>query len=203
MHMAASSSGTAPAAKSDAIDGKFRRIGLSLALALGIVAGAWYLVGQQGVANLGSGGMNTQLLPKVGSEAPNFTVTDVLGNKVSLSDFKGQPIWLTFWGSWCPPCRAEMPDVEIAYQQLQPKGVVLLAVSLDESPIDAAVFAARNNVTFEVLSDPTRSATGAAYPVLNFPTHIFIGRDGKVKDLILKSMTVDEAVGYGNEIAGP
>ncbi len=145
--------------------------------------------------------MNTQLLPKVGTEAPNFTVTDLAGNKVSLSDFKGQPVWLSFWGSWCPPCRAEMPDVETAYQQLQAKGVVLLAVSLDEPAINAAVFAARNGATFTILSDPSRSSTGAAYPILNFPTHIFIGKDGKVKELILKSMSVDEAVGYGNEIA--
>ncbi len=94
-----------------------------------------------------------------------------------------------------------MPDIETAYQQLQAKGVVLLAVSLDEPAINAAVFAARNGATFKILSDPTRSATGASYPILNFPTHIFIGKDGKVKELILKSMSVDEAVGYGNEIA--
>ena len=199
--MAASSSQMAPGGKPGVMDGKFRRIGLSLAVAFAIVFGAWYVVGQQNVTTLGSAGMNTQLLPKVGSIAPNFTVTDLVGKKVSLSDFEGQPVWLTFWGSWCPPCRAEMPDIETAYQELQPKGVVLLAVSLDEPAINAAVFAARNSATFTILSDPTRAATGAAYPILNFPTHIFIGKDGKVKLLILKSMSVDEAVGYGNQIA--
>jgi cytochrome oxidase Cu insertion factor (SCO1/SenC/PrrC family) len=104
--MAASSSQVAPGGKPGVMDGKFRRIGLSLAVAFAIVFGAWYVVGQQNVSTLGSAGMNTQLLPKVGAVAPNFTVTDLVGNKVSLSDFKGQPVWLTFWGSWCPPCRA-------------------------------------------------------------------------------------------------
>lgn len=199
--MAASSSGLAPSVSSDAASGKFKRIGLSLAVALAIVAGAWYIVGNQNVGSLGKGGMNTQLLPKVGAVAPNFTVTDLLGNKVSLSDFKGQPVWVSFWGSWCPPCRAEMPDIVAAYKQLQPKGVVMLAVSLDESAINATAFAALNHATFTAYSDPDRSATGAAYPILNFPTHIFISRDGKVKDVVLKPMSVDEAVGYGNQIA--
>ncbi len=190
-----------PGGKPGVVDRKFRRIGLSLTVAFAIVIGAWYVVGQQNVSTLGSAGMNTQLLPKVGSDAPNFTVADLLGNKVSLSDFKGQPVWLTFWGSWCPPCRAEMPDMVEAYKELQPKGVVMLAVSLDESPLNASNFAAINHATFIAYSDPDRSATGAAYPILNFPTHVFIGRDGKVKLLILKSMSVEEAVGYGNQIA--
>jgi peroxiredoxin len=199
--MAASSSGVAPTSSTGAADDKFKRIGLSLALALAIVAGAWWIGGKQDFSSLGKGGMNTQLLPKVGSFAPNFTVTDLLGNKVSLSDYKGKPVWLNFWGSWCPPCRAEMPDIQTAYAQLQPKGVVLLAVSLDEPAINAAAFAYRNNATFTILSDPSRAATGAAYPILNFPTHIFIWRDGKVKEVILKPMSVDDAVAYGNEIA--
>jgi cytochrome c biogenesis protein CcmG/thiol:disulfide interchange protein DsbE len=199
--MAASSSDLAPASEPGVVHGKFRRVGLYLGLALAIVAGAWYIGGQQNFGSIGAGGMNTQLLPKVGAEAPNFTVTDLLGNKVSLSDFKGQPVWLTFWGSWCPPCRAEMPDVVEAYKELQPKGVVMLAVSLDEPAINATSFAALNHATFVAYSDPDRSATGASYPILNFPTHIFIGKDGKVKELILKSMSVDEAVGYGEEIA--
>jgi cytochrome c biogenesis protein CcmG/thiol:disulfide interchange protein DsbE len=199
--MAASSSGLAPASEPGVVHGKFRRIGLYLGLALVIVLGAWYIGGRQNFGSIGKAGMNTQLLPKVGTEAPNFTVTDLLGNKVSLSDFKGQPVWLTFWGSWCPPCRAEMPDMVEAYKELQPKGVVMLAVSLDEPAINATSFAALNHATFVAYSDPDRSATGASYPILNFPTHIFIGKDGKVKELILKSMSVDEAVGYGEEIA--
>lgn len=199
--MAASSSGVAPANPSGANDDKFKRIGLSLALALAIVAGAWWIGGKQNFSNLGKSGMNAQLLPKVGSVAPNFTVTDLLGNKVSLSDYKGRPVWLNFWGSWCPPCRAEMPDIQTAYAQLQPKGVVLLAVSLDEPAVNAAAFAYRNNATFTILSDPDRSGTGSAYPILNFPTHIFIGRDGKIKEVILKPMSVADAIAYGDEIA--
>src|SRR5215213_1418995 len=154
---------------------------LSLGLAFAIVAAAWYVGGQAGFDRIGRGGANQDLLPKVGEEAPDFTAVSLAGEVVSLSDFKGQPVWLNFWGSWCPPCRSEMPDVQAAYQQLAPKGIVLLAISLDESPQKAAAFAQKNKATFTILSDPNRDNTGGSYPILNFPTHIFIDSMGIVQ----------------------
>lgn len=46
------------------------------------------------------------------------------GSFYTLSDFRGQPVWINFWGSWCPPCRAEMPDMQAALAQVQPQGMV-------------------------------------------------------------------------------
>ena len=171
-----------------------RRIALYLGLAVVILVAAWYVSGQAGLDQLGRGGVNTKLLPRPGEPAPDFTAVDIHGNIVSLSDFKGQPVWLNFWGTWCPPCRAEMPDMQTAYTELEPKGLVLLAVSLGDPPEVAADFAYRNGVTFNVLLDPQRNLTSDAYPIYNFPTHIFIDRDGIVRDVVLSVMSPEEAI---------
>lgn len=170
---------------------------LSLGLAAIIVAAALFIGGRQGFDQIGKGGINQSLLPKPGDEAPDFTAYDLAGNEVSLSDFRGKPVWLNFWGSWCPPCRAEMPDIQAAYTDLAPKGVVLLAVSLDEPPQDAALFAARNKTTFTVLTDQFRERTGQNYPIFNFPTHIFIDASGTVRYVVLSPLSTQRAIEYG------
>jgi peroxiredoxin len=179
---------------------RWTRIGLSLVVLVAILGAAWAIGGKEGFSNIGRGGMNRTLLPKVGQPAPDFTTYDVSGNVVSLSDFKGKPVWLNFWGSWCPPCRSEMPDAEAAYEQLAPKGLVLLAVSLDEPADAAAAFAARNNATFTILSDPNRANTGQFYPILNFPTHLFIDSSGIIRRVVLSDLSTDDALKYGNEL---
>lgn len=195
-----STSSTSPAAVPEQGVSRLFRIGGSLLVALVIVFSAWWIAGREGIDELGGAGMNANLLPAAGEVAPDFTVYDLNGRQRSLSEFAGQPVWINFWGSWCPPCRAEMPDLQTAYAQMQPQGIVMLAISLDESATDAGRFAARNGVTFTVLSDPDRSATGAEYPIYNFPTHIFVNRDGTVERVALKPLSVAEAVEYGEEI---
>lgn len=181
-------------ASAPALDGT-RRFGsrrwqkavVTLLSVLLIVAGSWFVGNREGFSAIGGGGMNLRLLPKVGQPAPDFlTYTAKDGQPVRLSDYLGTPVWLNFWGSWCPPCRAEFPDIQAAYVEfLHPAGVALLAVSLNESAEAAWRYASRNGGTFTILSDPDRSDTGAAYPVSNFPTHILIDRDGIVRAIIL------------------
>ena len=156
--------------------------------------------GTSGWTSIGKGGINRSLLPKVGEPAPDFITQDVFGNPVSLSQFKGQPVWLMFWGSWCPPCRAEFPDIQAAYAKLEPKGLRMLGVSLRESPVDAAAYAGRNGATFLVLSDPDESDTGAAYPIFNFPTHIFIDKDGIIRSVVLEDMDEEQATAEASRI---
>jgi peroxiredoxin len=178
--------------------GKTAAIGLVVAVV--IVAAAVLIDGRAGWDTVGSGGVNQTLLPKVGTVAPDFVTEDVYGNPVRLSQFRGQPVWLMFWGSWCPPCRAEFPDIQAAYAQLAPKGLRMLGVSLRESAADAANYAALNGATFLVLSDPDGRDTGAAYPVYNFPTHIFIDRDGVIRAIVLEDMDTTQAVAEANRL---
>ena len=172
--------------------GRAQSTALAVAVTVLLVFGAWYVGGRQGFAEIGAGGQNTQLLPRVGDPAPDFATSRLNGTVARLSDYRGQPVWLNFWGSWCPPCRSEFPEMLTAYvEYLEPNGVEILAVSLDEPAEMAAVFAWRNKGTFTVLSDPDRSDTGAAYPIANFPTHILIDADGIIRDVILAPL--DEA----------
>jgi peroxiredoxin len=171
-----------------------RRAIVGLGLASAIVGGAWYIGGKSGFSQIGRGGENLDLLPKVGQQAPDFTAVSLSADIVSLSNYRGEPVWLNFWGSWCPPCRAEMPDIQAAYEQLAPKGLVLLAVSLGDRPDEAAQFAARNHVTFTVLLDPNRTLTSKSYPIYNFPTHIFIDPTGTVRKIVLSEMSTDQAI---------
>ena len=177
-----------------------RQAVVGLGIALFIVLAAWAMGGRAGWDSIGTGGINARLLPKVGERAPDFLTEDVSGNPVRLSDFKGQPVWLMFWGSWCPPCRAEFPDIQAAYETVGPKGINLLGVSVDEPASAAAAYAAQNGGTFLVLSDPDRADTGAAYPVYNFPTHMFIDGDGVVRSIVLKSMNRDTAIAEASRL---
>ena len=176
---------------------------IGLAVAALILAAALAIGARSGWDSIGSGGINQRLLPKVGEVAPDFETEDLFGNPVRLSQFRGQPTWLMFWGSWCPPCRAEFPDIQAAYAQLEPEGLRMLGVSLRESPVDAAAYAAANGATFLVLSDPDERDTGAAYPIFNFPTHIFIDSDGVIRSIVLEDMDTEQAVAEASRLLDP
>src|SRR5581483_9054569 len=115
-------SASRPAASPEPAPSRRNTIISGVVIALAIVAAAWWFGGRAGFQSIGQGGVNARLLPKVGDVAPDFETSDALGNRVRLSDFRGHPVWLMFWGSWCPPCRAEFPDVVAAYKRLAPEG---------------------------------------------------------------------------------
>lgn len=165
-----------------------------LGAAAGILLAGWFVAGKAGLDTMGQGGMNQNLLPKVGDEAPDFTTVSLNGDIVSLSDFRGQPVWVNFWGAWCAPCRAEMPDIQVAWQELEPQGLMLLALSLGDKPSEAASFARKVGATFPILVDPDRTLTGEAYPIYNFPTHIFVDEQGIVRNIVLAPMSADQAI---------
>jgi cytochrome c biogenesis protein CcmG, thiol:disulfide interchange protein DsbE len=123
----------------------------------------------------------------LGQTAPDFSLTDIEGRQVKLSDFAGRPVWVNVWASWCAPCRAEAPDIDAAYRELRGaggNGLVLLMVSLGEDP--TAVRRYLDTVRYElpVLVDPGFTFA-QKYRVSGLPTHYFIGRDGTIRDLAI------------------
>jgi cytochrome c biogenesis protein CcmG, thiol:disulfide interchange protein DsbE len=107
-----------------------------------IAVGLFGLATQAGVSASHSGG------------TVEFSVNDFSGKTVRLSDFRGHPVVVNLWASWCPPCRAEMPTLIQFYQAHQPEGLVFLAVnSEDDSPL-AQAFMSRIPLPFTVLYDP-------------------------------------------------
>jgi peroxiredoxin len=181
---------------------RMARVGGSLLVALVIVVSAWWIAGREGLGDLGNGGADASLLPAVGTMAPDFSVPDANGTMHSLSEYRGQPVWLNFWGSWCPPCKAEMPDLVNAYNQVKSEGVVMLAISMNEDIGDAVKFAAINGAQFTVFSDQFHDYTGpAGYGIANYPTHIFIDRNGVIQRIVLAPLSYDQAIQYADEIA--
>lgn len=175
-------------------------------MVLVIVVSAWYVGDRQDfIDQLSQPRPSTSALPQIGEPAPDIMVTiiDKQGDpidRVRLSGFEGQPVWLNFWGSWCQPCRAEMPEIQASYEELAPRGLVWLAVSLDEPAENAAELAALNDATFTIASDPDRADIGASYPIAYFPTHILIDDQGIVRDIVIAPLDEEEIVDRAEQI---
>ena len=122
-------------------------------------------------------------VPRVGQPAPDFQLPDLDGKTVKLSDFKGQPVWINFWATWCPPCRAETPDVEAAYEQNHPRGLTLLAISVGEDAATVRTYVKSAGMTSTVLLDSSE-AVASRYGVNGFPTHLFIDKTGVIRDFV-------------------
>jgi len=185
-------------------------------VAIVLIAGGVWMAREQGATDLGKGGVYSSLLPKVGEPAPEFMtlyVRESDGDIFRLSDLKGQPVWLNFWGSWCPPCRAEMPELQAAWEVLEPQGLVMIGASMREDPRDSVAYADRLGATFPITVDPNYLTavadpeafpdlfeTAATWQVRNFPTHVFIDRDGIVRAVVIEQLDTATAIRYGEMI---
>ena len=169
-----------------------------IALAVAILVAGFLVRDRLDPSMLRPGG-DTAGLPAIGSPAPDFEAVNKDGELVALSDFEGQPVWLNFWGAWCPPCRAEIPDMIQAYQQLEPEGIALVAVSLEEPSEEAFSYAERAGMEFVVLSDPVKAAISGKYRVRSFPTHVLIDENGIVRDIVTTTMSTQTALNFARQ----
>ena len=112
--------------------------------------------------------------------APDFTAQDWDGNEVSLSDFKGKPVILNFWASWCGPCQSEMPEFDEAYQTYG-QDIHFLMVNLTDGSREtvegAKAFIEQAGYFFPVYFDTAYSGA-MAYGVMSIPVTYFIDADG-------------------------
>lgn len=150
-----------------------------------IIITAYSLGMQQGFAA-------PKVAPRVGYQAPQFTLVDLNGKKVDLRTMvNGNRVTLVnFWATWCPPCRAEIPELVKFYSQYKTRGVALLAVNLQESPEVVKAFAAKNQMRFPVLLDNS-GKVAETYQVYAIPTTFILDRRGVIRDLIQGSTNLD------------
>lgn len=116
--------------------------------------------------------------------APDFTLTDMQGRKVTLSQFRGKIVLLNFWATWCPPCVEEMPSLEQLHQRFKDQGLVLLAVNVEESYQTVSRFLQGKNYSFPILLD-TAAEVQNTYQVFRFPETFVIDRNGIIVDRII------------------
>ncbi len=146
----------------------------------------WIVVGVI-VAVLAAGAMlaiklSPQIFPvEVGSTAPAFTAKDLkTGQSVTLADYKGQVVLLNVWATWCEPCKIEMPSMQQLEQEMGPKGLKIVAVSVDEGGEDVVRSFVRDyGLTFRILHDPSR-AIERIYQTTGVPESFVINRQGAI-----------------------
>jgi len=117
--------------------------------------------------------------PRIGSNAPDFTVQDS-DRSVTLSRYRGQVVVLNFWATWCPPCVEEMPSLVEMQRRMKPKGVTVIAVSMDVDQGAYNQFIKDHNVNLLTVRDPNQKSN-TLYGTSKFPETYIIDRNGVMR----------------------
>ena len=134
------------------------------------------------------------------SKSTDFKLKDLNGKEVSLSDLRGKKVFLNFWASWCPPCKAEMPDIERLYEETKDSDLVILAVNLGEDKDTVKSFIDKNNYKFRILLDSDQTVA-EQYSITSIPTSFFIDKNGTIVTKKIGAMTYEEMKDYVNTIS--
>ncbi|MBK1647074.1 TlpA family protein disulfide reductase [Rhabdochromatium marinum] len=118
-------------------------------------------------------------MPSV-APAPGFDLQTPAETRVVLEDLRGKVVVVNFWATWCPPCRAEMPSMERAWQHLRDQGVQFVAINVDEDAATVAEFARAVGVSFPLLLDPGAQVT-QTWPLRGLPTTYVVDPEGQLR----------------------
>lgn len=127
-------------------------------------------------------------LPEVGQPVPSFQLSTLEGDVLQIEDFKGHPVVINFWGSFCEPCVREMPLIQAYHEKYAEDGLIILGINLNEPKLSVEAFAKQMGVTFPILLDPG-GETRKRYGVTSFPTTFFLDKDGNLVSEKVGEMT--------------
>ena len=124
-----------------------------------------------------------------GKAAPDFTLANLQDGKpsISLASYRGKPVLVNFWATWCVPCKDEMPLLESAHDKWGSK-VQFIGIDRQDYKPDALTFAQKTHVTYPLAADPNATLDGA-YRLRGMPTSVFIDRNGRIVDQVTGPVT--------------
>lgn len=136
-----------------------------------------------------------------GDQAPAFTLRDINGKQVSLSDFSGQVVLISFWATWCTPCQAEMPHLQRFYDTYKDQGFTVLSVNTDDARSSSQVkpLIKSKGLTFPVLLDRETAVVAMFNPAKTLPYGVLLARDGSIAQVFQgytpgEEVQVEEAI---------
>lgn len=150
-----------------------------------LLGGGWIVLSREEVKETQT--LSLTEAPIVGHLAPDFTLPTTASETHTLSDYRGQPVVLNFWASWCGPCRVEMPF--FARTQMKYNGrAAILGVNQGESAATIRDFNTRQPVNYPLLVDEDNDVN-LRYTINSLPTTIFIDADGVVREVVVGVVT--------------
>jgi peroxiredoxin len=133
--------------------------------------------------------------PGIGDTAPFFTLTTLEGKQRSLHDSKGKVVILNFWGTWCEPCRQEMPVIQKMYETYHDKGLEVIAVNIAETAVSVSSFVQQVGITFPIWMD-TEQEVMQLYGVGSIPSTFVIDPTGVIRYKIQGRLEVSQFERY-------
>jgi peroxiredoxin len=167
---------------------KTRFEGIVLLVLAALLGGTWLVLSRE--QSSGPDYMVLAEAPLVGHLAPDFSLPTADSHSHSLGTYRGQPVVLNFWATWCAPCRIEMPHLQTASENFNGR-VAFLGVNDGEGLSLVTDFADELGLTYPLLLDDGRSVS-LLYDIRSLPTTLFINRDGTVAEVIIG--TINQAV---------
>jgi len=126
-----------------------------------------------------------------GQQVPDFTVTDIDGNQHSISDYRGKNLIVLFWATWCLPCRLEVPHLVELRNQNSEDNLAMLAISTEDSDT-VKNFAKKEKLNYTIATLGNTYLPRPFAEVRAFPTSFFIDPNGKIKTVVVQSLTLEQ-----------
>ena len=121
-----------------------------------------------------------EIAPSQGALAPDFSLFNLEGEQIALSELRGHPVMINLWATWCAPCRIEMPHIQDRFERYADEGFLVLAVDFDEPADIVADFRDELGLTFDILLDPGAEVQ-ELYRNRNYPSTFFVDADGVIQ----------------------
>lgn len=170
---------------------------IGLGIALGIALG--YFMFFRTLTPASPQALDAAPAPVADAPAPDFSLDTLSGERIRLSDLKGQVVLINFWATWCGPCEAEMPLIEDRYTTYQESGFTVLAVNVDE-PVDVIrPFVDQYALSFPILLDPD-SLVHDLYRVRGYPTSLLVDREGLIRVVHVGPLLDEQIDGYLDQL---